>query len=79
MITVRWFAGAAEAAGTDEEHYPAASLSAVLASASERHGSHLATVLGRCSILVDGRNVAPEDPWLPDGSVVDVLPPFAGG
>ena len=34
---------------------------------------------GACSVLVDGRNAEGDDPHVSAGSVVDVLPPFAGG
>jgi molybdopterin converting factor small subunit len=38
----------------------------------------LSAVIATSSFLVDGRTHAIEDA-LPDGAVVDVLPPFAGG
>lgn len=79
MITVRWFGGAAEAAGTDEETYPPGPLSAVLGAAQERHGEAVTRVLPRCAVLVDGRHSAGDDPQVADGSTIDVLPPFAGG
>lgn len=39
----------------------------------------LATVLTRCSVLVDGRQVADPGAALPADARIDVLPPFAGG
>jgi sulfur-carrier protein len=45
-------------------------------SLSER--PELSAVIAASSFLVDGGTQSIEDP-LPDGSVVDVLPPFAGG
>jgi sulfur-carrier protein len=44
--------------------------------------ARLRAILGRSSFLVDGTPVgtrAPETVVLGDGSVVEVLPPFAGG
>lgn len=35
-------------------------------------------VLARCAVLLDGRRAAPSD-VVPDGSRIDLLPPFAGG
>ena len=78
-VTVRWFGGAAEAAGAEEEAYPAGTLAAVLDAAVTRHGDPVARVLPPCSVLVDGRNVTGEPVEVSAGSVVDVLPPFAGG
>ena len=39
----------------------------------------LPVVLERCSLLVDGSRTGEPASPLPDGAVVDVLPPFAGG
>lgn len=79
MAKVRYFAAAAEAAGTNAETVAAHTLGALRAALAVQHGEEFARVLGRCSILVDGTNVdSPEAP-LADGSLVDVLPPFAGG
>lgn len=78
-IVLRWFGGAAEASGVDEERYEPGPLSGVLSAARERHGAGVTQVLPRCSVLVDGRNAEGGDPHVPAGSVVDVLPPFAGG
>lgn len=78
-VTLRWFGGAAEASGVDEESYEPGLLSSLLNAARDRHGAEVARVLLRCSVLVDGRNAGSSDPEVPDGSVIDVLPPFAGG
>lgn len=85
---MRYFAAAAAAAGTDEEHVATPSavsrtdLQQLLVSLHPvaPHGEPtLAQVLPRCSWLVDG--VAAKDPLSPvaPGATVDVLPPFAGG
>lgn len=79
VVTVRYFAGAAEAAGREQELVEASDLGALLDAMVTRHGDALARVLGRCSLLLDGRRAdAPGTP-LTAGATVDVLPPFAGG
>lgn len=78
MITVRYFAGAAEAAGTTQEQVDAATAADLRAALVAAHGTALDRVLGRCSLLAAGRRVEGADPLEP-GVVVDVLPPFAGG
>ncbi|KGM14063.1 MoaD/ThiS family protein [Cellulomonas bogoriensis] len=79
MITVRYFAAAAEAAGTDSEPLEAASVAEARRAAVSRHGDQLEDVWARCSVLVDGvRSADPHAP-VPSGATVDVLPPFAGG
>jgi len=77
-ITVRYFAGAAEAAGCESETLEAEGLPELREAMLARHGDSLAAVLDRCSLLVDGVH-ADAAPPLVDGARVDVLPPFAGG
>jgi molybdopterin converting factor small subunit len=83
--TIRYWAAAKAAAGTAEEPCAAArSLAEVLAAARRRHSGQpdFARVLTRCSFLVDGHPVGTRDHAevpVPAGSVVEVLPPFAGG
>ena len=79
MATVRYFAAAAEAAGTEQEHVDAATLGGLLADLRARHDARLTRVLEVSSVLHDGRYV--EDPATPlaDDALLDVLPPFAGG
>jgi molybdopterin synthase sulfur carrier subunit len=78
MSLVRYFAGAAEAAGTEAEQLAARTVGELRTLMIAAHGDELEQVLERCSILVDGVRsddgaaIAPSD-------VVDVLPPFAGG
>lgn len=78
-VTVRYFAGAAEAAGTDREPLVAGTAGELRAAMVAAHGGELARVLDRCSLLADG--VRLDDPRTPldAGITVDVLPPFAGG
>jgi len=79
MAQVRYFAAAAEAAGTDNETLPAATLGELLRGMTDRHGSDLQRVLVRCSLLVDGTRTADASARLTETATVDVLPPFAGG
>ena len=78
MITVRYFAGAAEAAGVDTESLAADEAGALRAAMVAAHGPGLARVLERCALLADGVRVEGDAPLI-DGATVDVLPPFAGG
>jgi len=79
VITVRHFAAAAEAAGTDREELPATTVGELRAMLLASHGPQMDRVLGQASLLAGGRQVADDDIVLSDGTTVDVLPPFAGG
>ncbi|MCW2605694.1 MAG: thiamine biosynthesis protein ThiS [Frankiales bacterium] len=82
MSTVRYFAAAKEAAGLGVEQVDAATLADALDTVRGRHDDRFTTVLGRCSFVVDGAPVGGRDHAavaLEASSVVDVLPPFAGG
>ena len=79
QVTVRYFAGAAEAAGAESETLSADSVGALREAMVERHGPGLAKVLGRCSLLANGTYVDDAAMPLAEGVTVDVLPPFAGG
>lgn len=86
MVTVRLYAAAASAAGADEVAVPAAGLAEVLRAVGERAPDtpRWESVLARCSLLVDGLAAAVPSAGesgaaLAGGTVVDVLPPFAGG
>lgn len=79
MATVRYFAAAAEAAGTEQEQVLAADLGTLVSGLVDRHGSALAEVLSRSSLLHEGRYVSDHAEPLGADAVVDVLPPFAGG
>jgi molybdopterin converting factor small subunit len=83
-VTVRFWAGAKAAAGVSEESYEdTADLAALLTLVRDRHADgSLPGVLLRCSYLVDEVSPGSRDHTevaLRDGSVVEVLPPFAGG
>lgn len=80
-MEIRFFAGAAEAAGTPALMLDVAADERVadvlsrLADGNER----LARVLGASSLLLDGVRVADHDAAIGSGAQLDVLPPFAGG
>ncbi|MFC8190736.1 MoaD/ThiS family protein [Cellulomonas sp. NPDC057328] len=81
-VTVRYFAAAHEAAGVAEERValPAdATVGSCVDALADRHGPRLRDVLAVCALLVDGTLHRGRDEPLGDATVVDVLPPFAGG
>jgi molybdopterin converting factor small subunit len=74
--TVRFWAAARQAAGHAEESCQATTLAELQFELGSR--PELAPIVGRSSFLVDGvRGVAAT--VITSDSVVDVLPPFAGG
>lgn len=78
--TVRYWAAAKEAAGTAEESFDAATLGDLVTKLTKN--PDLERVLRRSSFLVNGAPAGTRDPYsvdLPEGAVVEVLPPFAGG
>ncbi|MDQ1288511.1 MAG: sulfur-carrier protein [Actinomycetota bacterium] len=82
-MSVRYFAGAAAEAGTDEEQItlmvpPPLTLATLLDEVTARHGAGLARILAACSFIVN-EVTATGERTLDDGARVDVLPPFAGG
>ena len=85
-VTVRYWAGARAAAGTPEDSYDVAgdvTLADLVARVLERHpGDRMARTVAVCSVLVGDRPVRSQDPAtviVAPGSVVELLPPFAGG
>jgi len=78
-VTVRYFAGARAAAGVDTETRNAATLDELVGQIVGDHGEKLERVLTACSFLVDGTTTRDRAASLAPGTVVDVLPPFAGG
>lgn len=80
LVTVRYFAAAAEAAGLEEERLELAgpaTVGALRELLAERYGAAMQQVLRSGSFLVDG--AVRRDPATPLGATVDILPPFAGG
>ena len=78
MATVRYFAGARDAAATETETVDAATVGELHAAVVARHAA-LADVLPRCSLLVGGVRATSDDTRIAEDETVDVLPPFAGG
>lgn len=85
-VTVRYWAGARAAAGTAEDAFDVhadLSLSELVGRVLERHpGDRMARTVAVCSVLVGDRPVRSQDPdtvVIAPGSVVELLPPFAGG
>jgi sulfur-carrier protein len=78
-VTVRYFAGARAASGVDTETREAGTLDELVGQLVDTHGERLERVLTACSFLVDGTSARDRAVALSPGSVVDVLPPFAGG
>ena len=79
MVRVRYWAAARAAAGHEEETVDASTVGELLTALARRPA--LATVLSASSLLVDGAAVRRQETSrvIPAGTVVDVLPPFAGG
>ncbi|MFG2084939.1 MULTISPECIES: MoaD/ThiS family protein [unclassified Spirillospora] len=82
--TMRYWAAAKAAAGIHEEPYDAGTLAEAITAATLRdgRGNEFELVVGRSSFLIDGDPVGTrphESVELPEGGVVEVLPPFAGG
>lgn len=81
QVQVRFFAAAAEAAGTHEHTYqlPGNPTAAdLIAALTHEHGPELGRILAISSLLVAGTTVENQSVPLTDHTV-DVLPPFAGG
>ena len=80
-VTVRFFAAARAAAGTDAESVPLEAGTTLADIVDELccRSDELARVLRRCSYLCDGVAVRDQARTLRSGQIVDVLPPFAGG
>ncbi|WP_454836817.1 MoaD/ThiS family protein [Rhodococcus qingshengii] len=80
MVEVRYFAGAADAAGCRREEFvldEVASLGSLTAAIIDRHGLAITDVLRVSAFLI--ADVLTRDPAAEIGARVDVLPPFAGG
>lgn len=80
LVTVRYFAAAADAAGREEEQLELAASATVGDLRDEllaRYGAPMERVLRSGSFLVGGR--VERDPATALSERVDILPPFAGG
>ena len=78
MPTVRLFAAAREAAGTDRGRLPGATVGEVLDAASEAWGADFTAVLATCRVWVNGDPATEADP-VGDDDEIAVLPPVSGG
>lgn len=80
-VTVRYWAGARQAAGVAEDNVLADTAAEAIASVHALHAGNpsFARVVAVCSLLVDGVQAKNSDGRLREGSVIEVLPPFAGG
>lgn len=77
-LTLRYWAGARQATGVDSDTlHGCATVADALVEATRLHPA-LAPVAAVSSLLLDG-HPAHRDAALPQGSVLEVLPPFAGG
>ncbi len=80
-MKIRYFAGAADAAGVSEETVDA-EFEVTVADLVEQLGSdreRLAKVLAVSTVLIDGQAARSRAEFVAPGAQVDVLPPFAGG
>lgn len=78
-VQVRYYGGAAAAAGTVAEQFEAANVTQLIRAMRARHPGRLPEVLEVASILVDGRAARDLSAELFADQMVDILPPFAGG
>jgi molybdopterin converting factor small subunit len=81
-VTVRYFAGAKAAAGTESEviNVPdAATVENLVQVLSSQHGLLLARVLSCSSLLLNSQTVRDRTVPLLANDTIEVLPPFAGG
>lgn len=80
MVTIRLFAAARAAAGASEVEVPSGTVAEVLAALLERSPKDLARVLPHCAVVATGERFDHASPAvLSPGTLLDILPPFAGG
>lgn len=84
QVRLRYWAALRAAAGTSSQVVEAETLAQALGAARAAHAGspRFAAVLDICSVVVDGTPAGARDHAgiaLRDGSVVELLPPFAGG
>lgn len=87
LVTLRYWASARAAAGTDSEDLEVSGptpLADLLSRARTLHkdSSRFAEVIACCAVMVGDRPVTTSDPaevMVPPGATVEFLPPFAGG
>ena len=77
-VEIRFFAAARAAAGVDQLFCPSAQFQEIISELC-RSQPALAHVIEQCSFLLDSVAVHEHNIVVHDGSVIDVLPRFAGG
>jgi molybdopterin converting factor small subunit len=79
-VTFRMFAAARAASGSRQVDVPPGPTCEVVASLTAALPPRFADVLSVSSLVADGNRLDPSSPApIHGGTVVDVLPPFAGG
>lgn len=78
-VSVRLFAGAAEAFGRSDVVVDGVSSLSGLINELACDDPRLREILDQCSFFVDGEHRRSPETGLPEECQVDVLPPFAGG
>uniref|UniRef100_A0A942T954 MoaD/ThiS family protein n=1 Tax=Neobacillus citreus TaxID=2833578 RepID=A0A942T954_9BACI len=79
VTTIRFFAAARAAVGTEQTTTDAEVLDDALGALPAADPERWAALRERCSYLVDGVTTRDRTTRLDGVSVVDVMPPFAGG
>lgn len=77
-VTIRFFAAARAAAGVSEMKFESSTAMHILDQAVTLYPK-LGQVLPQCSYLLDEVSLRDLSVEVLDGSILDVLPPFAGG
>jgi sulfur-carrier protein len=77
-VEVRYFAAARACAGVDTAKFDPSLLASIVAQIGASNPP-LAHVVAQCSFLLDSVVVHDLNIFVNDGSVIDVLPKFAGG
>jgi molybdopterin converting factor small subunit len=79
-VTFRMFAAARAAAGTSEVHVAAGPTAEVVTALAAALPPRFADVMAASSLVADGHRLDHASPApIAGGTIVDVLPPFAGG
>ncbi len=76
-VTVRYWAGARAAAGTEQDVVNGSTVGDAVAAVTVLHPA-IEAIAAVSTLLLDGRAVTRET-VVADGAVLEVLPPFAGG
>jgi molybdopterin converting factor small subunit len=80
MSEVRFWAGARTVAGTTQEAVAPGPLPEVIGGLIETHGERMRSLLACSVLLLDGAQVERDAAvTVADDSVLEVLPPYAGG